>query len=164
MSDLVDKLDALGACAASQGWVEGGGYETIEAAWADVSRPEWMLWLLYALDPVAALQAIDALFERIVFGDAFVWRDAHRDAARSAWYRFKEGRGVEPPEVAQNSCDRFLQCLGRREKIRTEADASYVFWPFLVAFPTHHTPRFAALVRAVVGADRVGVLWRQRFP
>jgi hypothetical protein len=43
-TDWTDDLRALGACSESIAWAKGGGYATLDGAWAACDNPRWMLW------------------------------------------------------------------------------------------------------------------------
>jgi hypothetical protein len=43
-TDWTDDLRALGACSESIALAKGGGYATLDGAWAACDNPRWMLW------------------------------------------------------------------------------------------------------------------------
>ena len=48
MQDFINKLEELDACSEAIGWVET--QETIEQAWQNCERGDWLLWLIGKLD------------------------------------------------------------------------------------------------------------------
>lgn len=82
-------LNRLGACAAAREWV---GDRTLEQAWAECERPDWMLWLL-ARSGSADAGAYAALAKKWAAdaeaawaaARAAAWADAEARAAEAAW-------------------------------------------------------------------------------
>lgn len=67
---VVEHLTEIGACDDAVAWAEAGFYASIEEAWLDCTRPEWLRWyaervgvdrkLYVSLDCAAARTALDS--------------------------------------------------------------------------------------------------------
>ena len=85
-------LERLGACADAREWV---GDRTLDQAWAECERPDWMLWL-HARSASADAGAYSALAKKWAAAAAEAWAAAWAaGASAEAWAAAAEAGAAE---------------------------------------------------------------------
>ena len=164
MSAFVERLDELGACYDALSWWRRLWIDSVRVAWLHCERVDWMLWLLYRLDPHRYASAFDALVDRIVDNNFLSFSAAERAEVCAGLVLLRAGGDpnllVEEgeDEYSLTDSEAFLLALCRRYRAGYAGPASTVFDVVLTRTPLVEQGMVVAL-REVVSADEMDALW-----